>query len=549
MVSPAMAAVKVQVKLEAPAWRLRLSTTPAEPMVLDSSDDDEPPPPVWGSDDRPIVDSQNVFGDLSHLSLDEIDDSAVVSADEEDDDNDIPARQTSSVPSQFAGMEGGHGQGPQDSTGGTWSEPNAAVNTIQRFDEAKKAMEKQVADALVLDGDEFTKRLAEFQSSTEVKEYEKCRDDDHVSMQPSEQQELAVESAEDDMWNGLEANSYRFKASGLEGNKIAGRWARAKLKDPKVKAGYAAVGKEREAQANFRAIWAEQEHTLCKDEKTKKTSKLQRWKKKGRYLSLGRIAWEEGNGASGWRAAINVALNAMVVGLPFIKLDGAAQNTKYLYFEHGYEEEFSIVYSWNQVWRKNVANGDGIADAGADLEAAKGKGGGKGDGKADKSKGKNKAAKGKGKGGSPLKAMSKATTSLNSAIQAAKKTKVSYNAVIVAAQSIQATVAKAGEDDVLYSECKLYGWRLPMGKALQELQATVQGKKFWQDIVSTNEIAEVKKGLTNTPAEFEVDLMEFSEQIEESIKALQAMINKLKRHLTAEVQPVIKQPAAKKRKV
>ena len=104
------------------------------------------------------------------------------------------------------------------------------MNTINQFDMLQAAVDGFVK-AADISVETIEKLIGDFASSEAVREYEICRDSTTADLHANEAQELNVEQAEDQMWNQLEETDYRFKASGLAENKIAGRWARAKAKD------------------------------------------------------------------------------------------------------------------------------------------------------------------------------------------------------------------------------------------------------------------------------------------------------------------------------
>ena len=63
------------------------------------------------------------------------------------------------------------------------------------------------------------------------------------------------------------------------------------------------------------------------------------------------------------RNAINIAMQSISVGAPFVKRDKRAQDTKYLYFTEKYDEIFEEVWKEYEVWITKV-----VADDSTDVD-------------------------------------------------------------------------------------------------------------------------------------------------------------------------------------
>ena len=99
----------------------------------------------------------------------------------------------------------------------------------------------------------------------------------------------------------------------------------------------------------FRAKWAKAEfqkwESLHKFEKVEGHDKTEG--KNGRYLTLARIAVEEGGGKTGRRNSMNYCLRCIVLGGHWLKYDEEfTQSIKYLYIEHTLSEQYKT--SWRE---------------------------------------------------------------------------------------------------------------------------------------------------------------------------------------------------------
>ena len=234
--------------------------------------------------------------------------------------------------------------------------------------EAHSAMEEMMnlsADQYN-DGD-YEDALSSFMETDSFKLLEKLRDEDPINADRLGEVAAIAEKEEDKMWGALKARDFVFNAAGTKGNPMAGRWARAVAKSPKLKQKYVAVGKGHVAQKAFRKKWASEEYDTYETEKAKTETRVQRWTKKGKYIALGRVAWFEGGGRAGQKASINIGLHALQMGSPWFKKDKRAKNIKFLYFEESFEEVFEEAWSLHQRW---VSNTQAIAAPAAAAAAA-----------------------------------------------------------------------------------------------------------------------------------------------------------------------------------
>ena len=142
-------------------------------------------------------------------------------------------------------------------------------------------------------------------------------------------------------------------------------------------------------------------------------------------------------------------------------------------------------------------------------------------------------SKGKGKPNSPNTPQQ--TQSMNEAITKAKRVNAAYNNAIIAAQTIADAVEKGGPNS--YGECQKYKWHAVMMSKLDALKTRVTKEQVWQDVISTADIATLRRSTVLEAAAFETAIRRFSVDVEIMIEELNKEIGKLKRHLTAEVEP------------
>ena len=116
--------------------------------------------------------------------------------------------------------------------------------------------------------------------------------------------------------------------------------------DPKLRDIYKACSGNKKKQ-EFRQKWAKKEYDqyLERQEHVKTVEKqdFSRY----RVLSLGRIAWKEGGGDMGMRAALRYGLKCSLLGPPWIRMDEWTDQPKFAYVEEGWEETFKE--RWSQV--------------------------------------------------------------------------------------------------------------------------------------------------------------------------------------------------------
>ena len=178
-----------------------------------------------------------------------------------------------------------------------------------------------------MDPDDTEVRVTELAFSDPVTKYTALRDRVAPAAEKSDVASKA-EEAENMFWKDMVAKGFKHKVHGGAGNPAGGRWQRALAKSPELRADY---GKEKGQanQAKFREDWFEKGYKLYKDTKTVTTTSKATWSKEGRMLTLGRMAWKEGGGAAGIRAAINIAVDCIAVGGGWWKKDQRVNKCKF----------------------------------------------------------------------------------------------------------------------------------------------------------------------------------------------------------------------------
>ena len=71
---------------------------------------------------------------------------------------------------------------------------------------------------------------------------------------------------------------------------------------------------------------------------------------RGRHLALRRIAWLEGGGEAGMRAATNYAVRCLALGGKWTFFDDWTQQLKFYYLENEYKEDLVKAWSTCQAW-------------------------------------------------------------------------------------------------------------------------------------------------------------------------------------------------------
>ncbi|CAK0820248.1 unnamed protein product, partial [Prorocentrum cordatum] len=137
---------------------------------------------------------------------------------------------------------------------------------------------------------------------------------------------------EDDFWGAMKKVDFNFGTACTSGNGIAGRWARALKADGDLAKEY----RSRQGclqKAEFRAAWAKgkyDKHQMARG-RSKEEKHVKAEVKNGTYVSLGRLAWLEGGGASGVRIAVRYVL-------------------KYLHVQHSLRDEFKRCWRAWEEW-------------------------------------------------------------------------------------------------------------------------------------------------------------------------------------------------------
>ena len=340
------------------------------------------------------------------------------------------------------------------------------------------------------------------------------------------------------------------------------------------------MGKCRKKQEAFRAEWGEETHETYEREKTKTVTTCQKWMSKGKYMTIGRMAWKEGGGKSGWVSACNLALHAVVLGPPWTKRDKKARNTKFLYFEESYEESLEEAWRVHEVWRDEVKTKAicDVADSGKKEKDEKAAGTGivpaattttkntsttttrkpeekiGGVGKADdkiadvpKDADKErvaKKAKVADKGKVPAKAndADKAAalpkpkvpvekTSLMVQLSVAKKLKTRHATSTVAA----ATLIRSAKSDVAWDWCRRSKGSAGLEASMEALSTTVAADSFCSAAVSRRgELSQLQKFFALDDAEFEVKLHKFYVDVSRQLERVEQEVTRLQTIADAE---------------
>ena len=165
-------------------------------------------------------------------------------------------------------------------------------------------------------------------------------------------------SGDDEMevWKALKQNGFKFKARGDKGNAVAGRFARALDNDAELKGQYAAAqghaGKDR-----VRRQWAEKEYTSFMEARTQTDKYTEEQETEGTFLSLNRIAVEEGGGSVGMQAAINYAMNAAKAGPKFVEYNEWTKQATYNYIVKKQRDKSTQEWSLSKKWTRDGNSG------------------------------------------------------------------------------------------------------------------------------------------------------------------------------------------------
>eukprot|EP00929_Paragymnodinium_shiwhaense_P074376 TRINITY_DN38061_c0_g1_i2.p1 TRINITY_DN38061_c0_g1~~TRINITY_DN38061_c0_g1_i2.p1 ORF type:complete len:615 (+),score=150.99 TRINITY_DN38061_c0_g1_i2:96-1847(+) len=423
----------------------------------------------------------------------------------------------------------------------------------EMFDKIDLCRDQVVAMA---DGGEDTElkleeTLSKIRASPLISKMHDARARDAPAVQP----QPTGDAADDAAWEDVAKNNFMFKTSGVAGNPVAGRWARALKKDAELKKQYSACGSTYAAKEAFRKNWAKAEYDEYVKTRTFRTTVTQTMLKESSYKGIGRIAWKEGGGKSGWRAAVNWCISCIQLGGKWLKYCEKSKRIKFLWEEEKWTDEFKQEWSELEEWRGRVTaaakDGSGAADAdgGAKEEttpavaneqpgvrtaaAPKAKAATKAEAKA-----KAKAATGKAAGSSRKRQGSAdnpaaATGSGSSGGKDAKKAKVEPDAMSLTelekhVRSMKMTYGTATaqgstllamvERDQTWRWCKENPKLVdPLKEAMRSVEEQAMGGEF-PSKVFTMELKDLKKAMAG--AEYETRLRALAKNIDEPLKLL-----------------------------
>ncbi|CAK0855302.1 unnamed protein product [Prorocentrum cordatum] len=159
-----------------------------------------------------------------------------------------------------------------------------------------------------------------------------------------------------EFWMKAAASNFEFAARGAAGNPAAGRWGRAPEASEQLEGRYekATAGLEGKApwakQKEFMQTWRQEEYEKHMKRSSKPVSTKKTWAKTCKYLSIARMAWNEGGGKAGWLAASKRMTKCIAMGPPFLKYDGWSESLKGLFAEEEYSEEFDETWAQREEW-------------------------------------------------------------------------------------------------------------------------------------------------------------------------------------------------------
>ncbi|CAK0862873.1 unnamed protein product [Prorocentrum cordatum] len=162
------------------------------------------------------------------------------------------------------------------------------------------------------------------------------------------------------------AQDWKFDARGAAGNPAGGQWDRfinGKSEESiEAKQNYKALGRNPDAQRDFRARWMKKQFTEWKQEKVKMERLSRRTFSDERYYVLNRIITEEGGGKRGEQNAINYTLKCVAMGPPFYKWCTWRKDWLYLYridgIEESYEERWQLTKTAYSSGSTDIKNKD-----------------------------------------------------------------------------------------------------------------------------------------------------------------------------------------------
>jgi len=167
---------------------------------------------------------------------------------------------------------------------------------------------------------------------------------------PDSQKSHDEDDQEATMWHELRKAGFAFQCSGSKGNPIAGRWARHLKKDPDFKANYNALPTMAK-KASLRQEWCNGQYTKFVESKTHSQSYTIKEKVEGTFLSLHRIAVEEGGGETGMKAAINYCLRCVKEGSGWVEYNEWTKGAKYNYVVKKKSETHGESWQKSKSWQ------------------------------------------------------------------------------------------------------------------------------------------------------------------------------------------------------
>jgi hypothetical protein len=236
----------------------------------------------------------------------------------------------------------------------------------------------------------------------------------------SEQQAGIVDS-ENDFWEQLKKDGFNFKANAGQGNAVAGRWQRFLKNTPEMKKKYEQA-KGNIAKAELRKDWCSGQYDKFVETKVYTEKHTLSERKRGTFMSLGRIAVEEGGGHAGMVAAANYAMRSVEMGPDWVEYCEWTKSAKFRYVVKTNDDTFIRDWGKEQRWSTSKAPTPSSGSAGPSAAAA------------EQASGKRGAQDAEGSTPEPKKTKvekSKADgSSTTAALATAKKTKSAYIATL-----------------------------------------------------------------------------------------------------------------------
>ena len=142
----------------------------------------------------------------------------------------------------------------------------------------------------------------------------------HMHAEQAEQ-DIEQESSDEDnaealMFKELKEKCFLFSTAAIKGNPIGGRWARYLKANSTAYDNYRNMG--RMERKKTRTEWCEGLYTTYMETKTFTKEVIVDETTEGHWMSLERMAVEEGGGEQGWRNAVNYAIRSIQEGPKFV---------------------------------------------------------------------------------------------------------------------------------------------------------------------------------------------------------------------------------------